>query len=251
MRIGLLVFGLVIACAPAPRAEAFACADLALVLAFDSSASISDEEFALQTRGTALAFQDLEVKAALAAAGTVAVAVVVWGDAASGIDVLDWDVIRSPADADRFAGLVDGLARSIGGSTDLGNGLGAALDMLEDPRICATRRVVNVSGDGRESLAPRRRTTPNVWAARSRAEDLGVTVNGLAVISDDADVVEFYRDRLITGPGSFVVEAPDFGAFAEAIRRKLVREIDLPSIADVDPPAAGKALIAPPGRDPA
>ena len=60
---------LFLACFPNP-ADA-TCADLSLVLAIDSSGSIDDNEFGIQTVGYAAAFQNLGVKRALAAAGVV------------------------------------------------------------------------------------------------------------------------------------------------------------------------------------
>ena len=35
----------------------------------------------------------------------------------------------------------------------------------------------------------------------------------------------YFRDHVIGGPDAFVVPAVDFGAFAAAIRAKLIREI--------------------------
>ena len=36
----------------------------------------------------------------------------------------------------------------------------------------------------------------------------------------------WYRDNVIAGPGSFVITAADYDDFAEAIVRKLIREIE-------------------------
>jgi hypothetical protein len=39
------------------------------------------------------------------------------------------------------------------------------------------------------------------------------------------DPVEFYRNHVIGGPGSFLVEVRDYAAFGEALKRKLLREL--------------------------
>ena len=54
------------------HAAASACLDVALVLAVDSSASVSGDEFALQQNGIASAFRDPAVLDAIAKAGRVA-----------------------------------------------------------------------------------------------------------------------------------------------------------------------------------
>jgi hypothetical protein len=36
---------------------------------------------------------------------------------------------------------------------------------------------------------------------------------------------EYYQDRVIGGPGSFVMVAEGFEAFESAVRRKIIREV--------------------------
>lgn len=38
-------------------------------------------------------------------------------------------------------------------------------------------------------------------------------------------ITEFYRQNVIGGPGSFVIEARSFEAFGEALKRKLLLEL--------------------------
>jgi hypothetical protein len=62
--------------------------------------------------------------------------------------------------------------------------------------------------------------------ANALARARGVTINGLAILSaDDLSLSTWYRNNVITGPGSFVMTAADYRAFGEAIRKKLLREI--------------------------
>ena len=50
-------------------------------------------------------------------------------------------------------------------------------------------------------------------------------MNGLAIRSYERDVVAYYREQIIRGPGAFVEEADSFEDFPRAIRRKLIREL--------------------------
>lgn len=213
---------------PPARAE-MPCADVALVLAIDASGSIDPVEFALQTTATARALSDPEVVAAMQAVGGVALAAVIWGDAAYGTQRLSWALVDGPAPAERFAARLAGQSRAVAGNTDLGVGLGAALDLLEDPGNCASRRIVNVSGDGRETPLFRQSQRVTLAASRARAERMGVTVNGLAITAQDAGLAGYYRDKVALGSTSFVVEVADTRGFADAMKRKLLREIGEPA----------------------
>jgi hypothetical protein len=207
------------------------CTGTGLVLAIDASGSIDDAEFALQTQGTAAAILDPAVLAAIEASGGLSVAVVFWADEAEGVSTIPWDIIRGETDAKRFADRLTHTAREHGGSTDLGFGLWASLDMLDDLSPCVARRVIDISGDGRESIAPRVRRAAPLRAARTRAEAMGVTVNGLAVIDDDHGIEDYYRKHVATGPGSFVIAAHGFADFGRAMRAKFLREIAPPRLA--------------------
>ncbi len=201
------------------------CADLALVLAIDASGSINPGEFALQQQGYAAAFRSAPVQSALAAAGTVDIGVVVWGDTAMALQILGFQRVDTPADAEALALRIADLPRTTHGNTGIGRGVAAAVDLLAGSEGCASRSVVNVSGDGPESLAPRPRFHMPLATARQRAADLGITINALAIETEAADLADWYRDNLITGPGAFVMKVDGFEDFAAAIEAKLVREI--------------------------
>src|SRR5690606_29171154 len=91
----------------------------------------------------------------------------------------------------------------------------------------ASRRVIDVSGDGDNNSGP------PAEEARDRAIAEGISVNGLAIVNDrlpfaysgPVPLEEYYRECVVGGPGAFVVEAKNFADFPRAIRRKLVREI--------------------------
>jgi Ca-activated chloride channel homolog len=202
------------------------CADLALVLAVDSSSSIDGNEFWLQLLGYAAAFTNPKVLRALNAAGKVDVSTVFWADSAVPIVVSKWWRIRNDADAAKFAKSFLVPQRLVYGDTDLGAGLMAALDQFDMKDRCYTRKLVNVSGDGRDTLVGNRRTDHvSVGEARARADSMEVTVNGLAILNEEPNLAEYYRTQLITGEGSFVMEVRDLSTFGDAIIQKLDREI--------------------------
>ena len=223
------------------------CADLALVLAIDASGSIDPAEFALQQQGYALAFRTPRVQSALAAAGIVDIGVVLWGDTEMRPSVMPFQRLTTVADTKALAGRIAMLPREVHGNTGIGRGVAAAIEVLEAPEVCAFRKVVNVSGDGPETLAPRPRRHVSLAAARQRAGDLGITINALAIETDLSGLDQWYRDNLIVGPDAFVMRVDGFDSFADAIVEKLDREIRPPQLARVQPvatPAPNRVAVA-------
>lgn len=200
--------------------------DLELVLAVDASASVDETEFALQLGGMASAFRDKTVQAAIAggALKRIAVAVTVWGDATVPQDQSSWYGITTPQDAEAFAAMLDRFPRRVTGGTGIGAGLGHAMRMFDRNGFQGSRQVVDVSGDGKET--PPRAIVLQMPDARSMAHARGVTINGLAILTDDATLSDWYRNEVATGAGSFVMSCSNYDDFAEAIRRKLIREIE-------------------------
>lgn len=217
-----------------PATAKASCSDLSLVLAIDSSSSIDPAEFALQIAGYSAAFSHPAVQNALAQTGVVDVAAVFWADAEFGPQIMPWQRIRSRTDAQTFAARLLATPRRATGDTDLGAGLMTALDMLEQPNLCTLRKVINVSGDGQASPWAKRRHYISLDQARARAKALDVTVNGLAIIGANPSLGKYYQDRLITGPGAFVMTVSDFDSFGAAIIQKLKREISLPVSASLN-----------------
>jgi hypothetical protein len=229
----ILALALLVFAGPARAEEAV---DLELVLAIDASASVDAIEWALQMDGYASAFRDPRVKAVLRSgpAGRVAVSVLVWADATVPKSETGWFVLATPEDAERFASLMSGLRRRTQGGTGIGAGIAAAIRKFDRNGLQAPRQVVDVSGDGRET--PAREVVVLMPAARAMARARGVTVNGLAILNEDAGLADWYANNVISGPGSFVIRVADYEAFPEAIVRKLVREIAWqPRLSETEP----------------
>ena len=54
---------------------------------------------------------------------------------------------------------------------------------------------------------------------------VGATINGMAIISEEPYLENYFRKNVVGGPGAFVMTADDYDTFGEAIRRKLLREL--------------------------
>jgi hypothetical protein len=215
-RAGLFALALALA----PTAQAAERVDLELVLAVDASGSVDDREFALQLGGDA-AIHDAIAAGAL---GRIAVSLVIWADATVPRYASPWRILDGVEAARGFAAFVGGQTRRARGGTGIGAALAFSTQRILRNGIAGTRLVIDVSGDGYE-------TTPRdyvvlLWQGRSVADRHGVTVNGLAILSDAANLAEYYRQEVITGPGAFVMTAAGFDDFAGAMRRKLLREIE-------------------------
>ena len=200
--------------------------DVELVIAIDSSASIDSREFALQMAGIAAAFRDPEVVAAITSGpeSRVAVAAIFWAESGYPVDVSPWHVLADAADAERFAWEMERWPRRVEGGTGIGTAVFHGVKALEHNAIEGKRRIIDISGDGREmTMREFYITSPQ---ARAMALSRGITINGLAILNDEPDLDRYYRDHVAGGPGSFVMVAREIEDFAEAMRRKLIREFE-------------------------
>lgn len=196
--------------------------DLALVLAVDASSSVDRAEFDLMIGGYAAAFRDSEIAAALLSGpvGVSAVAMLFWSGQGTQEIAIPWRVLASPADVSALAEAVDGLPRLVpSGATALGEGMAAALALFASGPELARRIVLDVSGDGAHNQG--RPPGP----IRDIAVQAGITINALAVLNEEPDLMAHYAAEVIGGPGAFVMHCSDYESFAEAIREKLRREI--------------------------
>ena len=196
--------------------------DLELVLAVDTSSSVSAQEFDLQMRGLATAFRDPAVGAAIQASGDlgIAVAMVQWSDNRKQTLAIEWTQMRDAASAAQFSEEIENTPRFlIGGGTALGDALSFSMNQFEGNGFRGRRQVIDISGDGRtnQGAHPSR--------VRDRAVDAGITINGLAILNEDVYVDRHYQYNVVGGTGAFVMSADSYEDFATAILEKLVKEI--------------------------
>ena len=210
-------------CAMAPSSPVQARpVELELVLAVDVSQSVSRQEFALQMVGYAQAFRNQQVLGAIRAAGDhgIAVALVQWANPAQMSVAIGWTHVWDAESAARLAQRIELVRRAyFRGGTAISSALAFCLPLFEANGFEGGRKVIDLSGDGTENRGP------EPGPVRDLAVALGVTINGLAIVTDRADLDRYFESQVIGGSDAFVVTALDYRDFARAIVTKLVREI--------------------------
>lgn len=201
-------------------------AELHLVLAFDASASVNDEEFHLQRAGTARALRDPSVMGAIAQApGGIAISLVQWASIKHQVVALTWTRLSNADSVFAFSRSVDAMPRKLsGGNTMIHAGLAFAARQFANAPGSARRRVIDLSGNGpaddAQALASERR----------RLISAGLVINALAIEELKGNLTRYYEDFLIGGSGAFVQTALEFSDFEDAMRQKLLREIKGPAL---------------------
>ena len=196
--------------------------DLQLVLAIDSSSSVSMDEYYLQIEGYAQAFRNPKLHKAIAdgARGAIAVVLFEWSGESQQAINLDWRVLDTESAIVAYADELSAAPRLIvGGQTAIGSAIEFARKLFNPPIVEGGRKVIDVSGDGASNRGP------PVVIARDLAIIDGATINGLAIVNEEPDLSDYYRSFVAGGSGAFVMTARDYVDFADIILNKLVREI--------------------------
>jgi len=195
--------------------------DLALVLAVDVSGSVNGERYELQRQGYAKAFASPEVLGAIAAGPNHAILVtlVEWSGADHQQQTIGWTLIDGPSAAAAFGSAVAEAPRAFADWTSISGAIDYAAKLLAALDAEATRKVIDVSGDGINNNGR------DLAVARRDALNVGLTINGLPILWDYPELDSYYRENVIGGPGAFAAVAHDFGDFGDALLGKLLREI--------------------------
>jgi hypothetical protein len=200
-----------------PRAEV----DVALVLAVDSSGSISEERLTMQIQGYVDAIRNPSFIEAVRGGrrGRIGLTFVTWTDARRQDQTVPWQVIEDAAEAERFCQRVQNALRPVPGWTSISGAIDFCAGLLLSSGYIATRQVIDVSGDGANNDGR------PVTEARDAAVAAGIIINGLPIVEVEPDLERYYRENVIGGPDSFVVVARDTASFGTAILRKLLVEV--------------------------
>ncbi len=142
-----------------------------------------------------------------------------WSDPDRIAITVGWTRLADATGAAAFAAAVRATQRSSEGLTAIGPALLAGAAALDDAPEPAPRRIIDISGDGMANFG-----LPPA-AARDRLVAAGISINGLAILTEEPWLEAYYRSNVIGGPGAFVVAARDFRSFADAMLRKLVQEL--------------------------
>jgi hypothetical protein len=224
--------------------------DVELVFLADSSGSIDEGESAFQRKGHALALAHPDVLSAIrqGVAGRIAVTYVEWGNAAHQDVVVPWTIIDGSASAKAFGDALMAAPRRAFGYNAIGSALEKGRQLIGGNTIEGIRKVMDLSGDSANSWDG----IPIETARRAAMAD-GIVINGLPILCREGscggrpvgyDLEKAFEDKIIGGPGAFVVTAESREAFEMAVRRKLILEIS-----GLTPERGGGSRFAVQGRD--
>jgi len=232
-RYAAIVLAVASALFGAPPMRAAEPVDLLLVLAADVSRSVDSQKFQLQREGYAAALVNTRVLEAIQSGrrGRIGVLFLEWSGFGNQKVVIDWMLIDGPKTAQAFGDRLLESPRSFADRTSISGGIDAAVAQLVRAPFSSERRTIDVSGDGTNNAGR------DVGQARDEAMALGISINGLVILSETplpwnpehtnppGGLTKYYRDNVTGGPGSFVLEAKDFDSFGEAIVKKMIAEI--------------------------
>jgi hypothetical protein len=213
---------LLLACSISISASAQTAVDLQLVLAVDASGSVDERRFELQKQGYVAALRDPSVLRAIQAGALQAIAVtmVQWTGPELQIQVLPWTVIKDAATAHAFAEAIAATPRQLfRGGTSISGVIDYAIPLILQSPFQGPRRVIDISGDGSNN-----RGRPAA-SARDDALRAGIIINGLPILALEPDLDRYFYENVIGGPGAFVLAAESYETFADAILKKLIREM--------------------------
>lgn len=214
---------------------------LALVLALDVSGSVDAREYDLQVAGVATALQDAEVRSLILSdpAAPVELAVFEWSGSRYQRQIVDWTTLATPEAIDRVAARLGRWSRiPAPEATGIGSAMQVALGQIRDGPTC-WRRVLDLSGDGKN----------NDWPSPRQVRESGVlgdiTVNALVIGSAPlrgetraagmAELVAYFHAEVLHGPGAFVETALGYEDYSEAMKRKLLKELQTLVVGAAEP----------------
>lgn len=195
---------------------------VALVLAVDTSFSVSNDRFELQKQGYAAAFRNPQVVNAIRSLATQSIAVTMfqWTGPLLHVMVADWTLIKDRASADAFADTLAAAPRQLfRGGTSISGAIDYARVLLVQSPYHGARRIIDISGDGSNNSGR------PVTTARDEAVADGISINGLPILTVEPDLDRYYYNNVIGGPGGFMIPAANYDTFADAILKKLISEI--------------------------
>lgn len=207
---------------------------LSLSMGLDVSGSVDSSEYVLQMTGLANALRSEEVRQLLLLdpLNPVYIHVFEWSGRFYQSTLVDWTGIDSSERLDQVTDrllLLSGKRSLAPLSTGIGQAMAFAKSAFDSGPGCP-RRILDISGDGKNNDGPRPREI------HDRIGFGDITVNAL-VIGPDAvllhdhhlqqigELVTYFKSEVIHGPGSFVEAAVGYKDYEQAMIRKLIREL--------------------------
>jgi hypothetical protein len=197
--------------------------DLELAFVVDASGSIDADETRLQRQGYADALVNPRVLRAIKGGflESIAVAYVEFAGPDCGRISVNWTRISDAASAATFGKKVLAVEPMFcPGGNAIADAVLLAAGSIKANAFEGTRRVIDVSGDGPNTIGP------DMAAVRDTVVAQRIIINGLVIERPSfPDLDAYFRNEITGGPGSFVIKAKDRATFGEAILRKMIREI--------------------------
>ncbi len=196
--------------------------DNAVVFIVDVSHSMSDYEVSIARESHAAAITSYEVLQAVdnGALGRSAFAYVEFATRAE--TLIEWTIIDSATSAQAFAYRIRNQGNDrLGGLTAIGEALHEAVALFRALPFSATRHVVDVTGDGANNSGR------GIDGPRGELLDMDVIINGLPMIFNTRhpDLTGYYGQRIIGGPGAFVLTLELISDMPMMMRQKIVMEL--------------------------
>lgn len=229
--IGLLVLGCALFIGRVASPEDIV-TDVNIVTGMDISNSMDLDDMKIEIAGMAQAVRDPRVLEAIQAGPhrRIGFAVFAWHHNQFPM-IVSWTLIDSDDDALAVSRAIEArqlvdvelegrerVAWYIGRLTDLSQAIDYAAELLRAAPYTSRRSVVNIIGDGEDNVGE------DAGLARDRFVTAGGTVNGV-VLGGDASAIEYYRQQVIGGPGSFVMSTGESAMLAQVLTRKFLRDI--------------------------
>ena len=220
----------------------------ALALGLDVSGSVDAKEYRLQLDGLAVALRQKDVQTAFLAQpnAPVALAIYEWSGPSDQRMLTGW---RSIQTADDLGIVAEQLAQTQRLPMDPSTGLGASISYgaaLLAQRPNCWQHTLDISGDGMSNAGPRPqdvRHFPDVSA---------ITINALVIAPSPtereagaSELVRYFEELVTQGLFSFVEQANGFDAYADAMAKKLLRELSGMVLSWQEPKALQKRQAAP------
>jgi hypothetical protein len=193
-----------------------------LVLAVDTSGSVSDDRFELQKQGYAAAFRNRQVLNSIRSLTTQSIAVTMmqWTGPELHVQTVDWTLVKDEVSINALADAIEASKRQLfGGGTSISGAIDYSRILLTAGPFLGIRRVIDISGDGANNRGRA------VTLARDEAVRDGFSINGLPILALEPELDRYYYDNVIGGPGAFMVPARNYDTFGEAILKKLITEV--------------------------
>ena len=206
---------------PRLRGTVVQAVDVALVLAVDSSGSISNEDLTLQYRGYAQALTSNVFMSAVQSGqfGQIALTFVAWSSVDRQYQIVPWRLIDSVVAAREFVASLLQAPVPTPGYTSLSGAIDFSRQLLAACGYPAGRQIIDVSGDGANNDGR------PVIEARDEAIAAGITINGLPIIGSEPDIAAYYSRNVIGGPFAFVKVVRSLASFYTSVLEKFVIEI--------------------------